>query len=250
MKRWILFFVLFALIVLGSFTSYLYLYRAEFIANSLSKTLGVPVKIKAVDISSNGLVIQKLTISNPRGCAIPKAFSASRLKIDANMTDLFLSGIGLSSKEIVIPQIVVDSPIISLEVLSLLGRESNWSALVSHIPKMTPSQSDHSRRYRIDKLVLNQVELSVKNPFSDQILRSPTIQQIAVENIGNGQPLTFEECAQAVITTVLVQAESAAGMPGATEEREDLSSDSKKPAESEWNEKVEQAKGKLKELLK
>jgi len=252
MKRWILFFFIFAVIVLGSFAGYLYTCRAEFIANSLSKTLDVPVKIKAVDISRDGIVIQKLAIYNPRGCTIPKAFSANRLQIDASITDCLLSWMGLSSKEIVISQIVVDSPVVSLEVLSLLGRSSNWSVLVNHIPKTPPSQGERPRQYRIDKLVLNQLELSVKNPFDNQIIQSPIIQQIAVNNISKGDLLTFEECARTLLTTVLLQAEIAAGMPGATAEREGLSSgaDSQPPTASDWNEKFDEAKDKLQELFK
>ena len=75
MKKWILFFSLFALLILVSFGTYLYIFRAEFTSTLLSRTLQVPVSIEKIDIGKDGLTINNFVIANPSNCTMKNAFS-------------------------------------------------------------------------------------------------------------------------------------------------------------------------------
>src|SRR5580692_6450386 len=73
----------------------------EMISAHLSQQLKVDVEVKAVDLSQNSLMIEQLTIDNPIGSTLPKAFSAELIEIRTPLRNYL-------HREVVIEEMVLD----------------------------------------------------------------------------------------------------------------------------------------------
>src|ERR1700737_2218187 len=113
MKKWCLFFVLFIVLVVGSYASYLYAYRAEFLSTALSKLFEAPVEIKAITCSSDGITLHKVVVYNPKGSTIQTAFSTPVITITTDWKDALAALFG--TRTATLNEIRIEQPLFGIE---------------------------------------------------------------------------------------------------------------------------------------
>ena len=97
MKKWLWFFLFFALFLFGSFNAYLYINRTEFTEVILKKLLNTNATVEAVDITKDSLIVHNLYIHNGEKSNEKPAFSAEKITIDMGWTNFIKAYIGISS---------------------------------------------------------------------------------------------------------------------------------------------------------
>jgi hypothetical protein len=200
MKKWIFFFLFFIILMCASFAGYLYMYRAEFLALGLSKTLEVPVKVKMIELSKRGMTIRGFVIGNPPSCSLKNAFSCDKIDIRLDWVDFIKGVVGLSKQGIVIEQIRLPDSKCGFELFSVSGADNNFSRMLA---KVSSSSTPSSTKFEIKKLTLTNVSIEIKHHvLMDTSLKPTPIPKIEFHNIGtNGS--SSQDVIAVVIKTLI-----------------------------------------------
>jgi hypothetical protein len=200
MKKWIFFFLFFIFLMAASFAGYLFMYRAEFLALGLSRTLLVPVKIKTIDFSKRGLTLRGFAVGNPPPCTLRHALACDKIDIKLNWIDFMKGLIGLSKKGIVIEQIRLPDVKCSFEIFSVSGSDNNFSRMLAFL---SSPKSSSSTKFEIEKLTLTNVSIEIKHHvFLDTSLKPTPIPKIEFHNIGTNGTSTQDVIAIIIKTLI------------------------------------------------
>lgn len=206
MGRWVIFILSFVLLVIVSFTSYLYIYRADFLSLALTRALETKVHLKAVTLSRHGLYIKSLQIENPPGSKVKKGFSAHDVKIKMRYLELLKAITGVMSNKITIDAIVIEKPTLRMEIYDLNGADNSLKRLIERSAAQNDSLS--SRMFMVKKVVITKVQLEVQHhnlPYGS--LRPSPIAKFEIKNIGKKQPVSTKELLHTIAKGLLVEAE-------------------------------------------
>ncbi len=195
MFKWILFFIVFILLISGSFAGYLYTNREEFLSKWLTGALGTKVSIHAIDIKNDGFTISGLAIKNPPSCSLKNAFSADRIDVQLNWKQQLPALFGIQKQAIVIDKIAIDNPELGIEVTSLLNLQTNWKTIIDNItPTSSPSPAKDSRSFIVKKCVLTHIQMNVTNDTLVPLSLHPApIASIEMNNIGSDKARSLSE---------------------------------------------------------
>ncbi len=209
MKKWFVFFALFIALVIGSFTFYLYLYRAEFTSTFLSKTLRIPLEIKNISYSGKTITLTDVTIYNPKECAVPAAFSTHTAAIIIDWKEL--ASLLLSSRPTKIHEIRIDKPFFGIEFFDKTGSDSNWKRAIDHILNHEHA-SKEDKTFYVQHVVLNDVEATIYTHLNNgKIALSPTphvstqLAQIEMKQFSTTHPVTVRQIVCGIARLSLVQ---------------------------------------------
>jgi hypothetical protein len=125
MKKWIIFFASFIFVIAICFSSYLYLYRAEFASNALSKLYGTPVKIQKIRVTQNDIEFQNVTVFNPSEYILQPALQIN--KVFLKMTPLDALSSIFAEEPITIKKVRISDPQITIETQD---SKNNWKKLL------------------------------------------------------------------------------------------------------------------------
>ncbi|NGX59171.1 MAG: hypothetical protein KR126chlam3_00318 [Chlamydiae bacterium] len=149
----------------------------DMIANNLSKKLGVAVSIDSMNLRTARIDVNKLTIGNPRGYSLPKAFSAKEIKLHAPVTAYF-------SNDIVVEEIDVNDIYLGLEFDSTSSADGNWTRILKHYQDEADLDAADGKKVTIKKLVCNNIRTELLfRTQSGNIKKLPNIDQIVLTNI-------------------------------------------------------------------
>ncbi|MDB6082089.1 MAG: hypothetical protein JWO53_1361 [Chlamydiia bacterium] len=205
MKKWITFFVLFTLLIVVSFVGYTYLHRAEFLSTILSKTLNISMKVKNIQISKHGLLVKGINVQNPQGCTLKNALQVDRIEVKMDWVELVKALIGVKNKKIVIDQIKIISPQMSVELFTLTGSDTNWKRLLSNMPAGNDEPS--SRKFEIKRLVITNIGLEIKQQNISQSSFKPSpIAKLEFKNLGSDTAASAQEIIRGVFTALVSEA--------------------------------------------
>ena len=200
MLRWVSFFLLFALIILCTFTGYIYTYRAEFLSAELSKALDVQVKIKSIGLTKNGLKIKGLRLHNPPDCTAKNALIIDKILLKTDLSEILKIITGINSDKIFIDQIKIDKPEMNIELFSITGSDNNWKRILAKVAAAKKATS--SRQFEVKKVILTNVQLEANfHALPKTILKPAPIEKIELKNVGSGHPVDI----RAVIHEILKQ---------------------------------------------
>ncbi|HXF28806.1 MAG TPA: hypothetical protein VN457_03065, partial [Chlamydiales bacterium] len=180
MKRWICFFALFIVVMVVCFVGYVYMNRAPFLATALSNALETTVKVKSLDFSKQGLQIRNLTIMNPPGCDIKNAFSVDKINVKMDWWEVIKGVSGISKNKIIIDQIKIEKPDMTVELFNATGSDSNWSRILAKLSsdaqkKKAEAAPSSERHFAIRKLVLTEVKFQLKHHSLAQLNVKPIV---------------------------------------------------------------------------
>lgn len=173
----------------------------DIIANNLSKKISAPVQIDDIHLTRNKIDIDKITIGNPSGSVLPKAFSCTQLFSLAPFTNYL-------KRHVVIDQIEIDNVYLGLEFKSPLTTEGNWSKMINQVNKS--SSKSTFRTVLIHKLILNNIDVDlVYLSEGNAVKRLRHIDQIELKDVSSEAGIPSNQITslvlQEMIKNVLLQ---------------------------------------------
>lgn len=183
MKKWLIFFFSFTLLVLVSFCSYLYLYRAEFLSSSLTRMYGTPVKVAKVHVSKRGFKLQQVEIFSPTEFTMQPAASIKNIEVRMALSELFPLLFGYRSVEI--RSIAIEDPYFAIETHDAL--QFNWTQILSRMAKNFKSDSP-SCSLSIGEVSLSDISVDIKSRKN-----GPRISHIELSGIKRNELLSTTE---------------------------------------------------------
>jgi len=148
----------------------------DMLANNLSKKLGVSVSIDAMHLRPSTIEVDKLSIGNPRGYSLPKAFSAEEIDLKAPVTRYL-------SNDIVVEEVVVNDIYLGIEFDSTSGTTGNWSTIFAQYQKNADLDDTDGKKVTIKRLVCKNIRSELLFKDQGNVKKLPTIKQIVLTNI-------------------------------------------------------------------
>lgn len=148
----------------------------DMLANNLSKKIGTSVSIDSMSFRPSRIGVYKLTIGNPKGYSLPKAFSSEELIVKAPMTNYF-------NNEVVVDEVVVNDIYVGLEFDSPSSANGNWTKIFTHYEQAADLDETGGKKVTIKRLVCNNIRSEVMFKTDGSIRKLPIIQQIVLTNI-------------------------------------------------------------------
>ena len=156
MKKWIIFFATFFLIVLICFFSYVYLYRAEFTSYALSRLYGTSVNTSKIRVTGSKLDLFDFTIYNDIKYTMQPALSVAKVVVKITPKQMFKAIFGISPIEI--SKVKFVDPLVAIEFMDT----NNWAELLQHVANNVDA-SRQARRYKIQTVTLFDIAVEMKN---------------------------------------------------------------------------------------
>lgn len=148
----------------------------DMLANNLSKKLGVPVSIHSMSFRPSKIGVYKLTIGNPQGYSLPKAFSSEELFVEAPVTEYF-------KNHVVVDEVVVNDIYLGLEFDSTSSADGNWTKIFNHYEEAADLDEEDGKKVTIKRLVCNNIQSEVLFRGEKTSRKLPVIRQIVLTNI-------------------------------------------------------------------
>lgn len=193
MAKKIFFIIALLILLLISFGAYVFLNRASLLSSILSTAIEVPVKINAIDISKQGIVIRELSIQNPPECYMKTALTTKSITVQLNWMKLMKALIGLSPGNIVIDSLAIDHSKMGVELFTITGSDNNWTRIFNTTAS-APSEPS-TLKFQIKDLTLTSVNIEAN--YHDLSKISPPqpvqIQKIELKDIGNDKDIDMKQ---------------------------------------------------------
>ena len=167
----------------------------DIVSNNLSKKIHVPVQIDDIHLTWDKVDIDKITIGNPTGSILPKAFSCEQLISLAPFTNYL-------KRHVVIEQIEIDSVYLGLEFKAPLNTEGNWSKIMDQINRSSPTSS--SRTILIRKLILTNIDVDLVYRSQDNtVKRLRHIDRIELNDVSSEEGIPANQITSLVIKEMI-----------------------------------------------
>lgn len=207
MKKLILMTLLLLIVLLVGSISIAYTFRAQCVSSLLSKVLEVPVSLKELTLSQQGIVMKELHIQNPPGCTLKDALLVKAITIKLVWKDALKTLLGFGSKKIILQSIVIDSPQMAVEIFNLTGSDSNWSRILNKLDTGSTESSSSSTDVQINTLLLTNVTLQAKYHILGKADFNPApVPKIELHNIGSDSDVTTKQLIFIVFKILMGQA--------------------------------------------
>ncbi len=154
MKKWFIFFAAFGCALAICYASYLYLYRAEFTSQILTKIYKTPVKVDRIRVTSSDLEFQNIEIYNPTEYATQPALQISKVKIKIPIYSTLFALLDITPFSV--RKVSIIDPTVSYETI---GDKNNWSELLTNLANAQKS----TRCYYIETLVIEDMAIEIRN---------------------------------------------------------------------------------------
>jgi uncharacterized protein involved in outer membrane biogenesis len=167
-----------------------------------SAVLGVPVTLENADVSLRGFVrLDGLEMGSPEGYEAPNMFKLEHANVHAKVMSLL-------SDEIVINEVVIDGPEITLE---LSKGKANWTVLLEHLDRKasekTEEEPEEKKKMRIDHITFKNGKIHLAGiPMVKQAtLPLPTVElhDIGTDKEKQSIPAAIKRIASGLHTAIL-----------------------------------------------
>ena len=164
---------------------YLWISRVPFLEHYLTKKLGITVYIDDVTLGLNTVTLSNFRLESPER----SPFSVSKLRLDLPFTNFF-------HQELHIERLRLQSPQVRLELLNLVGSDSNWSHILCDLP------STKTRPFSIDKLIVTNLRFEVTRS-TGRTLKVPPLPYLELNSLGENRSLTLPQISHVLFQTML-----------------------------------------------
>ncbi len=200
---------------------YVYSYRVDFAQTILSRILRTPVQVKALEITKDGLYVQKLEIHNPSDCLLQNAFSCSSISFKMDWKELVKAFFDDNSKGISVDEVTIKQPYMSLELFNLIGSDNNWTRILNHLNSKKPNREKlkPARTFTVKKIIIEKMQVEVRNHLIGKAaIRPIEIEKIEINDVGSKSPMTSQQLIYIIATTVLNQVGKNVDLPSLSRE--------------------------------
>lgn len=212
MKKFLLFLIVVALLVVGG--ALYFLVRnldgivQEVIEEAGTEMLGEPVTVRSVSISlTNGSgEIGGLRIGNPEGFTDPDAFSMDRILLDIDLSSVAGSPKRLNEFVLEAPKVfleITEEDRVNLEELAL-----HLEAKIKEMPEpeeeepVTEEEAAAATLLAVNHLRIAGVQLTVRHPELEGGMRELTLPDIDLKNVGGTGGITGAELSLEVVKAI------------------------------------------------
>jgi uncharacterized protein involved in outer membrane biogenesis len=182
----------------------------DILANTLSNKLKVSVEIDDMSLGWGKIEIDKVTIGNPPGTILPKAFSCGSIDVIAPFTNYL-------DQKIIIDQIDLNDVYLGLEFDSAKGTEGNWTRIMSNLKPSNaqqtnnkkkkaapPTDSGPKRSVLIKRLILTNIDVDVVyRKEGGKIQKLKRIDRIELTNVSSEGGLPMDQVMSSVLGQML-----------------------------------------------
>lgn len=182
----------------------------DIVANNVSKKLKVSVEIDDMKLRWGKIEIDQVTIGNPSGSILSKAFSCSSIDVLAPLTRYL-------NQKIIIDQIEVDNVYLGLEFDSAKGTEGNWTRIMGNLRSSTGQNNNgkkkkaeqapaagSQRSVLIRRLILTNIDVDVVyRKEGGKIQRLRRIDRIELTNVSSEGGLPMDQVMNSVLGQML-----------------------------------------------
>lgn len=178
MKKWLIFFSAFTLLVLVSFTSYLWFNRTAFVSQTLERLYGVPCSIKSISWSKRGLYLYDVRLLSPIESNKTPLFSCAKIELKLPLIEQIALATGF--RPVFVDRICLSKPVFDLEAYSkALARRHTQSC---------------SRRFFVKKVELEKCGVvTVDTQGRHKIRRPESLEYIRLQGIDRTKALCLSE---------------------------------------------------------
>ena len=220
MKKTILYCCLLAIVVVIAYGSYRYIYRADCIAQSLSRVYGVPVSVANVKISKKGIKLKNVVVNNPSNYTLQPAFSCSTVILKMNSSDLMAAIFGY--RPVVVREMNIMNPIFSIEMVNATGSQNNWKEILTNVLNNADAHPKE-RLFHLHQTTFQNIAVVVKNSADPEgIKRSSNIATISMGRTEEAIPISLSRVVYWVTKLSLVQIGKNQTLPDFTESIENI----------------------------
>lgn len=168
----------------------------DMLANDLSNSLGVPVSIKSMHFGPRKIEVNNLSIGNPKGYSLPKAFSAEEIELRAPVTTYF-------TNNIVVDEIEVDDIYLGIEFDSTTSTNGNWRVIFKHFNENPDWAKKTRKKVLIKRLVFKNIRTELLFKTDGGIKKLPIIKQIVLTNISTEGGVPVDQLMNSVLGQML-----------------------------------------------
>ncbi len=206
--------VILAAVVVGS----IYWSRLpDMVASSISQKLKVPVQIDSFGIAWGEIDAKKITIGNPPGSLLAKAFSVDEVDVIAPFTRYL-------NHHIVIDEIDLKNVYVGLEFDSASGTSGNWTRIMANLQKsigattksesqgkkkkskQPQSPSPSNRSLLIHRIILTNIDVDVVyRKEGGKVKRLPRIPRMELTEVSSEGGLPMDQILNSVLGEMLKQ---------------------------------------------
>jgi len=172
------------------------------IGSTLSKKMGVDVKIGDFDLTTKQMRVDFVQIGNPKGSTLPKALSVDEIRVNAPLTNYMKDAI-------VIDEVILDDVYLSLEIATPASIAGNWGKIIDNMNKSsgpsepeTKSKDEKGTSVLIKKLILTNVNVEVVNGLmGNSVTKLDTIKRLEFDNVSSDSGVPIEQ----IIALIMAQ---------------------------------------------
>lgn len=169
-------------------------------SSSLSKQMQVEVKIDKMHLSPNSLGIENIFVGNPQGYQLPKAFSCGSIHVAAPLLNYI-------KDPIIIDEITIDQVYFALELTPQQGALSNWSKILSNMPKASSKEKTQEKETKKGtKVLIKKIVLTNITPemilVTGKSQKMPKIDRLELNNVSSEDGVPIEPIAALILEKI------------------------------------------------
>lgn len=174
----------------------------DMVSSNLSQKFRVPVQIDSFGLGWGKIDAKKITISNPQGSILAKAFSVDELDVLAPFTHYL-------KDRIIINEIDLQNVYLGLEFDSASGTTGNWTRIMGNLEKSmaatsSKKQAAAGRSVLIHRIVLTNIDVDVVyKKEGGKVKRLPRIPRMELTEISSEGGLPTDQILNSVLGQML-----------------------------------------------
>ena len=156
----------------------------RWLSSHLSEKMGVAVSIQTMTLAPSSLGVYELVINSPKGCILPRAFTAKEIKVDAPLTRYL-------RQDVVIDKVVLQDVYMGLELTSTTNSQGNWSVIMDNLNRSL-QENPSNGKVLIKELTVRNLQIDlVFRQGNRQVKRLKPIPVMSFQNVSSetGLPL-------------------------------------------------------------
>ncbi len=163
--------------------------RVEVAERMLSKHLGVPVAIQALDISLQGAELLQIWVGNPPDSRARTAFSAASVHVETPTSQIL-------ADPLIVNEIIISDIFLGVEYYNKKKSKSNWATILGKKSLRKPSRDYLIRTLRFNRMIVEVVQ-------ADGTMKRYTLPEMEFHNISSETGFPVGEIEKAIFQQVL-----------------------------------------------
>lgn len=180
MKKWLIFFSLFILLVTISFSTYLYVNRQAFAEQCLSRLFGAQAHVEKISWSKKAVHFRCVSLANPCDDKLKLAFSCPKITIKITLEEQLACLFGY--RPVSLSTIYLTKPVFTISEAA-----SNWKALIGYAAS---HRKNSGREFFLKSVILKEVGIADAKHARK---RPRDLKEVRLTSFATGSPVYLDE---------------------------------------------------------